>query len=102
MPTIQQSYPLGDFNDDDRAMIVSPSGRSAIVPQSLRRLDGDALDFFAWLQQKSVQADVLEREIEASIPSARQHGLSWSAIGAALGVTGEGARQRYGDVGKKR
>lgn len=36
-----------------------------------------------------------ERHVRDSVRSARQAGVSWSAIGALLGTSGEAARQRY-------
>ncbi|HVM01905.1 MAG TPA: hypothetical protein VM263_04475 [Acidimicrobiales bacterium] len=37
-----------------------------------------------------------ERQLEEAVSSARAEGLSWSAIGAMVGTSGEAARQRYG------
>lgn len=37
-----------------------------------------------------------ERHVLDAVRGARQAGLSWSAIGAVVGTTGEAARQRYG------
>lgn len=50
---------------------------------------------------ESVRAAAAERaHAEATlleaIPSAREAGYSWAAIGALLGTSGEAARQRYG------
>lgn len=38
----------------------------------------------------------IERELLDVVRRARQANSSWSAIGAALGTSGEAARQRYG------
>ena len=40
--------------------------------------------------------DALEREIRTATYVARKAGLSWSAIGEALGVSKQAAQQRYG------
>ena len=37
-----------------------------------------------------------ERELIETVRHAREAGQSWAAIGAVLGTSGEGARQRYG------
>lgn len=37
-----------------------------------------------------------ERHVLDAIKSAREAGMSWSAIGIFVGTTGEAARQRYG------
>lgn len=44
--------------------------------------------------QRSAQA---QRAVEAAVLDARNSGASWGAIGAALGVTRQAARQRYGN-----
>lgn len=36
-----------------------------------------------------------ERRIAQAVASAREAGVSWSAIGAMLGTSGEAARKRY-------
>lgn len=36
-----------------------------------------------------------ERRVHDAVDEARRSGLSWAAIGALLGTTGEAARQRY-------
>jgi len=41
-----------------------------------------------------VRADA-ERRVQTAVDEARKSGLSWAAIGAVLGTTGEAARQRY-------
>lgn len=44
-----------------------------------------------------VQAD---RELLEAVSQARGHNISWAAIGAVLGTSGEAARQRYGELVK--
>lgn len=87
-----------DFEGDHRHVVVTPGGLAAIVPKSVQRLGGEALEHFAWLQRTRIDLDMLEAKIEQAIPHARGLGLSWSTIGSALGMTGEGARQRFGDL----
>ncbi len=41
---------------------------------------------------------VAESHLAEAVKHARKDGLSWSAIGAALGTSGEAARQRYGTL----
>ena len=36
-----------------------------------------------------------ERRVAAAVASAREAGVSWSAIGSMLGTSGEAARKRY-------
>lgn len=39
-----------------------------------------------------------ERHLAEAVTYARKDGLSWATIGAALGTSGEAARQKYGVV----
>lgn len=40
--------------------------------------------------------DAAERELAEAVRAAREHNLSWREVGAAIGTSGEAARQRYG------
>lgn len=40
--------------------------------------------------------DTAERELAVAVRAAREQRLSWREVGAAIGTTGEAARQRYG------
>ena len=40
----------------------------------------------------------LDADIAAEVARLRTAGVSWKIIGAALGVSRQGARQRYGDT----
>ena len=40
--------------------------------------------------------DDAERAIGAAVDAARDQGLSWATIGAVLGISRQGALQRYG------
>lgn len=59
--------------------------------------DADELDVQAVLALRSAvqERSAAERHIVAAVRQARQVGLSWSAIGALVGTSGEAARQRY-------
>jgi hypothetical protein len=41
-----------------------------------------------------------DRALLEAVVDARQHHVSWAAIGNLLGTSGEAARQRYGDLVK--
>jgi hypothetical protein len=41
-----------------------------------------------------------DRALLEAVVDARQHHVSWAAIGKLLGTSGEAARQRYGDLVK--
>jgi len=39
-----------------------------------------------------------ERQVAEAVSAARRSGLSWKRIGAELGISAQGAQQRYGVV----
>lgn len=43
-----------------------------------------------------------ERSLVEAIAAARAVGVTWATVGRATGTTGEAARQRYGELVKKR
>lgn len=88
-----------DFMDEDRSIVMTPAG-AAVLPQSLRNLKGDALEEFVVLQHLATQIQALEEQMWAEIPLARDLGLSWAAIGAAIGMTGEGVAKRARQEGE--
>src|SRR5699024_290757 len=55
--------------------------------------DGSALRA---LREAATQRAVSERHVPAAVITARNEGISWPAIGAMLGTSGEAARKRYG------
>lgn len=59
---------------------------------------GDERDpaVFAALRRAVVARSDAERAVKLAVDQARQHGFSWSFIGALIGTSGEAARQRYG------
>ncbi len=62
-------------------------------PQPGDELDREAVTALRSAVQERSDA---ERHVLDAVRSAREAGLSWSAIGALVGTTGEAARQRYG------
>ncbi|UNX54535.1 hypothetical protein MF406_16865 [Georgenia sp. TF02-10] len=53
-------------------------------------------DAAAALRAAVQERSAAERRMIEAIRTAREAGLSWSAIGALVGTTGEAVRQRYG------
>jgi hypothetical protein len=90
-------YDEDDFGEEGRVIVRTPEGRAAVLPQSARRLGGEALEAYADLFRVGVQIAQLEDEAHELVGQARELGVSWALIGAAVGLTSEGARQRYGD-----
>lgn len=58
-----------------------------------------ALDRIAAARQIREAAEELE---QTEVKSAREHGTSWSKIGAAYGLTKQGAQQRFGDERRRK
>lgn len=62
------------------------SARAGDAPARALRLLGEVGD----------RRRALAAELEGAVLAARRSGLSWSVIGSAVGVTGEGLRRRFG------
>lgn len=51
------------------------------------------LDELAWVHQDLATA---QQRLDRAVEDARQARLTWTAIGNAIGITKQGARQRWG------
>ncbi len=56
---------------------------------------GPALDVLGWVATAHQQANAAEATLAAAVTRARQAGASWSLIGAQLGLSRQGAQQRF-------
>ena len=56
---------------------------------------GPAFDVQSWVATANQQAATAEATLTAAVTRARQAGESWSAIGAQLGLSRQGAQQRF-------
>ena len=61
-------------------------------PAAGDELDGGAVALLRAAVQERSEA---EKHLIEAIRAARESGMSWSAIGALVGTSGEAARQRY-------
>jgi hypothetical protein len=61
-------------------------------PSEDDELDAGAVALLRSAVQERSEA---ERHIVEAVKTARERGMSWSAIGAFIGTSGEAARQRY-------
>jgi hypothetical protein len=52
-------------------------------------------DVLGWIATAHQQASAAEATLAAAVTRARQSGTSWSAIGARLGISRQGAQQRF-------
>jgi hypothetical protein len=56
---------------------------------------GQAFDVLGWVTTAHQQAGAAEANLAAAVTRARQTGASWSVIGAQLGLSRQGAQQRF-------
>jgi hypothetical protein len=56
---------------------------------------GPAFDVLGWVAAAHRQAGAAEATLAAAVTRARQGGATWSVIGAQLGVSRQGAQQRF-------
>ena len=56
---------------------------------------GPAFDVLGWVATAHQQAVAAEATLAAAVTRARQGGATWSVIGAQLGVSRQGAQQRF-------
>lgn len=84
-----------DYPDDDR-ILKTTNGRGVLLPSSLRNMTEEHQALYMTALRFGLQLQHLEMHLrDELVPELRSAGVSWSAIGAALGITGEGARKRY-------
>jgi len=63
------------------------------TPVQLR--PGSPFDVLSWVATAHQQANAAEATLAAAVTRARQGGASWSVIGAQLGISRQGAQQRF-------
>jgi hypothetical protein len=56
---------------------------------------GPAFDVLGWVASAHQHAGAAEATLAAAVTRARQSGATWSVIGAQLGVSRQGAQQRF-------
>jgi len=61
--------------------------------------EGNASSLVA-LRLAAARRTEADRALLAAVVDAREHHVSWAAIGSFLGTSGEAARQRYGQLVK--
>lgn len=88
--TKNQKHPR-DLSDSDVDALVAAFDE-AVEQGRVRPVDGAV---FRELRAAAAGRRSAEERLEAAVIAARAAGLSWGTIGAQLGVTRQGARQRY-------
>lgn len=101
MPSRDDHEPMrpmsGDPGEDGVAFVRTNAG-AAVVPRSLARMTADQGDVVAEMQRAGFVIQREQRALRELVRDAREVGLSWDAIGWCVGLTGEGARKRYGEA----
>ena len=59
---------------------------------------GPELDVLGWVASAHQQARPAEATLATAVTGARQTGASWTAIGAQLGLSRQGAQQRFARI----
>ena len=77
---------------------VDGSRSAVLLPASARRLNGEQTEVLSQMQHRAIAAGRIRRELDDLAVEARDVGISWSLIGWSVGLTGEAARQRWGDL----
>lgn len=88
----------GQDLDGDVGIVRTPGGGLVLMPVSVRRLRGDALEAASDIQALAAEISRLQGRLADGVENGRQVGLSWGVIGWSVGTTGEAARQRWGDA----
>lgn len=69
---------------------------TVVVPRSVERLGPSAVRLCQTLQGLELERRKAAAELDQLVATARSRGVSWAAIGWAVGISGEGARQKWG------
>lgn len=76
-------------------VLVRGDGVAVVRPRSFSRLDPQARSVMLDLEGVGHHLRIVDRDARELVAEARALGVSWALIGAALSMTGEGARRRY-------
>lgn len=92
------SEDLGDDPDGVAVHRSADTGAAYLLPASVRRLPTETQQLLHHMAAIAGEMQDLEDHFENCVRSARAGGASWAHIGAARGITAEGARQGYRDL----
>jgi hypothetical protein len=84
----------------DFAVVRGPGGETYFAPavrsRAWGRLSRDAHGLVASVQRLAIERANLDDQITAHVGFLREEGVSWDVIATCIGMTGHGARLRYG------
>lgn len=72
--------------------------RAAPLPFAFGRMGRTQRGIVTTLSDVVRQAEQAELRLDRWVVQARAHGISWAVIGTVCGLTGEGARKRWGSL----
>ena len=81
---------------EDVALLKTAAGRALMLPASVARLTGAALEIVVELQDQAAGVHQAQVRLDELVEEAREEGVSWGAIGFSVGLSAQGARQRWG------
>lgn len=73
---------------------------SPVEPGAVRRLTSGQRMVLADVQHHALEIEQLERHLDELVLEARSEGVSWAVIGWSVGLTSEGARQRWTETAR--
>ena len=85
-----------DLAGEGVAVIRTGDGRALLMPRSMARLRGEQSEIVAEVQRAALAVHEAQAALDELVQVAREVGVAWPAIGWSVGVTAEGARQRWG------
>jgi chlorite dismutase len=59
---------------------------------------GDDDDYLFWVTRENEDVKNASQELERVVIACRRRGISWTAIGRALGTSKQGAMQKYSRI----
>lgn len=98
-PEVEAVQGAGALHDDEGVTLVMGPGRAFFAPPepaTLKRLGAAQREDVSLLQEHGLALVGMQKHLDELVERARDSGVSWHLIGWSLGMTGEGARQRWG------
>ena len=95
-PAALEDAHLGRDDGEDVAVMVGDVG-AFLAPKSIRDATSRQRRLASELQRHVRDIEAARVQLQMTVVDARAEGLSWSAIGWCVGLTGEAARKRFGD-----